>query len=167
MLNLLTARKEPEHNDEKAALDIREQLERELQKDTREDGAEKKDLEPEEPGIRTAEQSKEQSETKEVGKKEPEEESPDYLFYNVMEDLVEGKVEENLKRFDACTCPRCRADATALALNHISPKYVVVEKSALTPMRNFYENKYAAEILVALVQACITVAKNPFHDKKV
>ena len=93
VLNLLTARKEPEHNDEKAALDIREQLERELQKDIREDGAEKKDLEPEEPGIRTAEQSKEQSETKEVGKKEPEEESPDYLFYNVMEDLVEGKVD--------------------------------------------------------------------------
>ena len=80
-------------------------------------------------------------------------------------DLVEGSVEENLNRFGACTCPRCRADAMALALNHISPKYVVLEKAAKMPMRNFYERKYSAEILVALVQACIIVAKNPNHKK--
>ncbi len=87
----------------------------------------------------------------------------DYVFFNVMRAIVEDGLEENLKRFDACTCPRCRMDAMAIALNRLTPKYVVVDRGAVSALKDVYEKKYMADTLVAMVQACIEVAKNPRH----
>ncbi len=87
----------------------------------------------------------------------------DYVFFNVMKAVVEDGLDENLRRFDACTCPRCRMDALAIALNRLAPKYVVVDRGAVSALKDVYEKKHMAETLVAMVQACIEVAKNPRH----
>lgn len=87
----------------------------------------------------------------------------DYVFFNVMKAVVEDGLEENLKRFDACSCPRCRMDAMAMALNRLAPKYVVVARGAVSALKDVYEKKYMADTLVAVVQACIEVAKKPRH----
>ena len=44
---------------------------------------------------------------------------------NIMEDLVENKLGELMRSADMCCCGRCRADAKALALNKLPPRYVV------------------------------------------
>ncbi len=168
VLNLLTARKEPEkrETEEDVSKDIREQLEEELKKEQLEDAAAGQEG-PEKEETEKAGDTKEQIDAAEPERLPDAVKAPDpgqqYFFYNVMEDLVGDKVEENLVRFGACTCARCKADAMALALNHLSPKYLVLEKQARMPMHNFYEKKYTVEILVALVQACIQVAKHPNH----
>lgn len=88
-----------------------------------------------------------------------------YVFYNVMETLIRDKVLDYMNKFGICTCDRCVTDTTALALNHVPPKYVVVDREAVSPLKNYYERAYVGEITVALSRACIVVGGNPYHDR--
>lgn len=86
-----------------------------------------------------------------------------FAFVNVMERLVQEKALYYMKQFGICVCPRCIADVTALALNKLPPKYVVVNQDAVSPLINFYTNKYAGQITVEITKACIRVGENPYH----
>ena len=104
----------------------------------------------------------------EVNKNEPEPKEPEqkertFEFVNVMERLVRDKVVGYMKQFGNCTCDRCIEDTTALALSHLPAKCVVVNKEAVSPLLNFYTNKYAGQITVEITKACIVVQNNPFH----
>ena len=94
---------------------------------------------------------------------EPEPEEPDYAFVNVMETIALEHLRENQERFHTCTCNRCTVDVLALTLNEVRPKYVVVQKGAVSALTSFFEKKYMTDLLVAMVKACIQVAKNPRH----
>lgn len=94
-----------------------------------------------------------------------EEEEPDYVFVNVMGKLVKERIKEYMVEFGNCTCSRCVADTTALALIHLPPKYVVVSKHAETPLLNFYRQHYAAQITVEITKACTRVKQHPHHDR--
>lgn len=95
----------------------------------------------------------------------PKEEATDtsFAFVNVMERLVQEKALYYMEQFGICICPRCIADVTALALNKLPPKYVVVNQDAVSPLINFYTNKYAGQITVEITKACIRVGENPYH----
>lgn len=86
-----------------------------------------------------------------------------YQYLNVLEELVKNRVEEFLIMFDGCTCPRCKADATALALNGLPPKYIVVDKSHVSPLLNFFSNHYKGAVTAQLSKACTVVKENPHH----
>ncbi|MEA5083836.1 MAG: late competence development ComFB family protein [Lachnospiraceae bacterium] len=86
-----------------------------------------------------------------------------YIYVNVLEEIVKERVETYMRKFGVCTCPRCVADTIALALNGLTPKYVVIDKKAGSPMFNYLENQYAGVVTTQLSQACITVKNNPYH----
>lgn len=88
-----------------------------------------------------------------------------YLFYNIMEKIVQEKAMKYMKQFGNCTCKRCEADTIALALSKLPPKYVVVKADSISPLLNFYEDHYAGQIIVEITKACIVVNKNPRHHR--
>ena len=96
----------------------------------------------------------------------PAPEEPKHPGYiNVMQVLVEEKAEKYIKLFGLCTCERCKEDVKALALNHLPPKYVVIDENDRIPRLTFYEGKYSSDITAQLLQACKAVMNTPPHDR--
>ena len=88
---------------------------------------------------------------------------PNFKYLNVMEHVVENIAREYMDRLGGCTCDHCIADVTALTLNKLSPKYVVVEPPAASPMLNFYSSRFAPQVIVELTKSCLIVKENPHH----
>ena len=94
-----------------------------------------------------------------------EEIQEEFAYVNVMETLVKEKVVDYMKQFGNCTCSRCVADTTALALTQLPPKYVVINRETVSPLMNFYTKKYAGQITVEITKACIRVGEVPHHSR--
>ena len=94
---------------------------------------------------------------------EAEDDSVHYRFINVMEYIVKDMVLDYMQRFGMCTCERCVVDTTALTLTFCSAKYIVVDKHTVSPLLNYYANKYTGDVTVALTRACTMVNENPRH----
>lgn len=99
-----------------------------------------------------------ESETKE--KLDPME---NVIYFNVMQALVEDKVDSYMQRFHVCDCPRCRTDVIALTLTSLPAKYIVIPESEGVPMLTIYENRYSAAVTAQLMSACQKVAGHPRH----
>lgn len=82
---------------------------------------------------------------------------------NVMQELVEEKVDKYMKMFGLCTCPRCRVDVVALTLTSLPAKYVVVRENEATPMLTVYEGRYNTAVIAQIMWACKKVLDNPRH----
>ena len=95
--------------------------------------------------------------------KQEEPEAPPYVLVNVMESIVDDKIDYYMDKFNVCRCARCRADVKALALTHLEPKYVVVDTSGISAFLSLYTNKFSSEVLFHLGQACMQVLENPRH----
>lgn len=126
---------------------------------------------PEQESAAAPEPAQAGAETPEAEPEAPEAEpEPDemegYVFYNIMEKIVQDKAMKYMKQFGNCTCKRCEADTIALALSMLPPKYVVVKKDSVSPLLNFYEDHYAGQIIVEITKACITVNRNPRHNRE-
>ncbi len=89
--------------------------------------------------------------------------APHYRFINVMEYIVKDMVIDYMKKFSMCTCERCVVDTIALALTFCSSKYIVVDKNTVSPLLNYYSNKFTGDVTVALTRACTLVNENPRH----
>ncbi len=90
-------------------------------------------------------------------------ENHNYQFVNVMEYIIKDMVIDYMKKFDMCTCERCVVDTTALALTYCPAKYIVVDKHSVSPLLNYYSNRYVGDVTVELTKACILVKENPRH----
>lgn len=86
-----------------------------------------------------------------------------YRFVNVMEYIVKDLVIDYMKKFDMCTCERCVVDTMALALTYCHAKYIVVDSHTVSPLLNYYSNKYLGDVTVELTKACIKIKDNPRH----
>ncbi|MCX4265301.1 MAG: late competence development ComFB family protein [Firmicutes bacterium] len=86
-----------------------------------------------------------------------------YVSINVMQALVEEKVDKCMAEADMCTCPRCRIDVTALALSLLPSKYVVLHANDTLPMLTVYANRYSAVVTTQLMAACQRIKENPRH----
>ena len=82
---------------------------------------------------------------------------------NVMEVLVDERIERYVRMFCLCDCARCLADVRALALTRLPPKYVVLAESVATPMLSLYRAKFESQVIAQVVQACKTVMEAPRH----
>lgn len=85
------------------------------------------------------------------------------VFLNVMEYLVEARLEKYVKLFGLCNCQRCLADVRALALSRLPAKYVVLPSSSVTPMLSLYQAKFDSMVIAEVIQACKTVMESPRH----
>ena len=95
---------------------------------------------------------------------EPEEvEEPNYV--NVMQVLVEEKAPKYVQMFGLCSCERCMEDVKAYTLNHLPPKYVVLEPGDRIPRLTVYEGKLTSDITAQLLQACKVVMERPHHTR--
>lgn len=86
-------------------------------------------------------------------------------LHNVMEDKVmdiANRLIKNEQEF--CTCPRCKLDVMALALNELPPKYVVSEKGELYGRANLMTNQSDADIIKEITKAIEIVKTSPLHD---
>ena len=84
-------------------------------------------------------------------------------FINVMLPLVEETLERYVTLFHLCDCPRCLADAQALALSRLPAKYVVLSEGAFTPMMSLYRAKYDSLVTTQVVYACKQIMDAPRH----
>ena len=82
---------------------------------------------------------------------------------NVMERLVDEKLERYVRMFHLCECPRCLADAKALALTRLPAKYVVLSASARVPMLSLYQAKFDSDVTTQIIYACKEVMERPRH----
>ncbi len=95
--------------------------------------------------------------------KKPVPEEDGHVFISVMEYIVKLRLDDYIKDFDVCKCTRCKADIVALALTNLPSKYVVTASDRVSPLLNFYENKYLGQVAVELTKACMRVAQVPHH----
>ncbi len=87
--------------------------------------------------------------------------TPDtYVTINVMENLVLNHIDAALRRFNACTCDRCRSDVAAHALNNLPPQYIVSQSEFLSIDP---DSKLTKQVMDALVTAVLHVRSHPQH----
>ena len=85
------------------------------------------------------------------------------LVANIMEEIVEAKLDIFLAQVDMCKCDMCRADVLALALNRLPPKYVVSTSGDVYSRLQTTTTQMMAEITVALTSAVEMVSRRPRH----
>lgn len=87
------------------------------------------------------------------------------VFVNVMERLVDERLEKYVKLFGICSCPRCLADVRALSLSRLPAKYVVLAASSVAPMMSMYQARFDSMVIAQVIQACKTVMESPRHTQ--
>jgi len=92
--------------------------------------------------------------------------SGEIVIKNIMEELVDAKLDEIIRSASVCDCEQCRADVYAYALNHLPPKYIATRSGDVFTRVKAATTQFQADILTALVQAMDIVSKNPRHSPK-
>lgn len=120
----------------------------------------KAEIQPEEKATAQAAAPEAVSDPEKAAEKEDE---PDFATVNVMEYLVREQAPKYIRQFGHCDCSRCLEDTIALSLTHLPAKYVVVNKNAVSPLLNFYEKRFAGQLIVEITKASMTVDEFPHH----
>jgi competence protein ComFB len=85
---------------------------------------------------------------------------------NIMEDLVEVKLNEMLPKAGMCCCDRCRADVKALALNNLPPRYVVSVGGDIYSHFQALNVQNQVNITTAVAAAIRIVRDSPHHGEQ-
>ena len=83
---------------------------------------------------------------------------------NYMEEIVERGVDEVISFTKACKCDECRCDISAIALNNLTPKYVVTKKGSNYAKMALLQNQFGVDVIAALTSAAEIVKKYPRHE---
>lgn len=88
------------------------------------------------------------------------------ILKNMMETIVEQRMEDMLPSLDCCKCQQCQMDMRAIVLNKMPAKYVVSTKGELISRIDSLYRQNATDLTAAIVQAAEIVSKNPnpHHD---
>ena len=84
---------------------------------------------------------------------------------NVMEQVVDDKLEEMLKTENCCQCDRCLEDMKAIALNKLPAKYVSTHNGELFSKLDAMLRQRVVDINVAVSNAIACVSQNPSHGQ--
>jgi competence protein ComFB len=82
---------------------------------------------------------------------------------NVNEELVRQNVRKVMGELGACQCETCFANACALVLNELKPKYVTSKKGALLSKIDSIDVSSQASLTVEVTKAVMKVMSNPHH----
>lgn len=87
-------------------------------------------------------------------------------YRNLMEDIVLQNVDVVMEAEGGCTCDACKSDVIAYTLNHIAPHYVATRQGRLLVKLKSYELQSRADVVAAISEAAIMVAKTPRHGRE-
>lgn len=82
---------------------------------------------------------------------------------NINEEVVKQCVRKTMRDLGACSCDTCFANACALALNELAPKYVTSKRGALLTEIDKTRVSDRADCTVEATKAVMKVMKNPHH----
>lgn len=83
---------------------------------------------------------------------------------NYMEDVVIHLLYNIVKdREDICRCEKCLSDIAAIALNKLTPHYVVSEKGEVYSKVLNMSIQFEADVTTAILEAMERVSRNPKH----
>lgn len=90
------------------------------------------------------------------------------MLKNFIELAVEEMVDDVLSKYaeknpGTCSCPRCRLDIMAFALNNIPTRYVVTDKGSIFTKVSMDQISDKAQVVFAIINAIQIVQKNPRH----
>lgn len=85
------------------------------------------------------------------------------LVKNIIEKMVEDKLEQMLPELNCCTCDICKTDILCYSLNRLKPKYVSTEQGELLSRVDSISITYSASIMTEIAAAVEVVRKNPHH----
>lgn len=86
------------------------------------------------------------------------------VYRNVMEELVETRVNELWCEHQGCKCDRCKQDVIAFTLNHLPPQYVVTDEGELFTKVRHLEVRHEFEITKQIAVAMKIIGDKPHHD---
>ncbi len=92
----------------------------------------------------------------------PHDEKRVYLV-NLTEKIALDMVDEVMQRLGVCTCPICKNDILALALNSLTHNYVTTDAGKQYMLIEVYKKQYETDVLAALTKACVRVKAAPKH----
>lgn len=87
-------------------------------------------------------------------------------YRNLMEDIVLQNLDTVMTAEGGCTCDACKSDVAAFALNHLQPHYVATRQGRLMVKLQSYEFQSRADVVAAISEAALMVAKNPRHGRE-
>lgn len=80
-----------------------------------------------------------------------------------MEICVEEYFDFVTKEMDICTCDKCKLDIMALALNNLTPKYVVSDRGELFAKTSAFTQQSSTDVIIAITNASKKVSTKPNH----
>ena len=86
-------------------------------------------------------------------------------YRNLMEDIVMQNLDVVIAGAGCCTCDACKSDVAAYALNHLKPHYVATRQGRLMVKLQSYELQSRADVVAAISEAAVMVAKSPRHGR--
>lgn len=90
----------------------------------------------------------------------------EFHIVNVMAEILRQRdIPGIMKKMGCCTCSRCQADVIAMTLSALPSKYCVMNEYAKSPLINFYDQRYNAEISSCIMRSCLLVRDHPRHEK--
>ncbi|MDD2574330.1 MAG: late competence development ComFB family protein [Bacillota bacterium] len=75
-----------------------------------------------------------------------------HLLFNIVKDME-----------DICKCEKCLSDIAAIALNRLTPHYVVSEKGEVYSKVLNMSIQFEADVTTTIMEAIDIVSKNPRH----
>ncbi len=86
------------------------------------------------------------------------------LVKNLMEDIVDRKLDKMLPQLNVCTCDICKTDILCYALNRLKPKYVATSQGELLSRIDSLSATFDIAIITELTAGAEIVRKNPRHN---
>ena len=85
-------------------------------------------------------------------------------YRNVMETIVENKLDKMIDMLDCCHCEQCRNDVVAYALNQLPPKYVVTDQGEVYSKLAAMGLQHDADVTAAISMGAAAVKQHPRHN---
>lgn len=86
------------------------------------------------------------------------------LVKNLMEDMVERKLDQMLPMLNCCNCEVCRTDILCYTLNRVKPKYVATSQGELLSRIDSLSSSFDIAIVTEITNASEIIKNNPRHN---
>ncbi len=86
------------------------------------------------------------------------------IVRNLMEDMVERKLDQVLPQLNCCSCEICRTDIICYSLNRLKPKYVATSQGELLSRIDSLSSSFDIAILTEISNAAEKIKKHPRHN---
>ncbi len=93
------------------------------------------------------------------------EENKKIMPRNVLEEMVDLRVDELMAKSGICCCMHCRADVVTYALNHLPPKYTISRGGEIFTRFHINQVQFQADVTAAILTAIERVGTRAHHDR--